>query len=103
MPSLHTQEIKVSQFDFQHAIASTKDIVQAAYLSLNNFFDVSQIRTIESFYLGLERHIAMIIPYNGEFDIKNLVLAMRELQSRIEDKIINFYTNLSDREKAKVV
>merc|ERR1712112_309219 len=102
-PSLHTQEIKVSQLDFNRAIASTKNIVQAAYLSLNNFFDVSQIRTIENFYLGLERHIAMIIPYNGEFDIKNLVLAMRELQSRIEDKLINFYTNLSDREKAKVV
>ena len=102
-PSLHEQEIKVSQLDFQRAIASTKDIVQAAYLSLNNFFDVSQIRTIENFYLGLERHIAMIIPYNGEFDIKNLVLAMRNLQSRIEDKIIHFYTNLSDREKAKVV
>merc|ERR1711954_334587 len=28
---------------------------------------------------------------------------MRQLQSRIEDKLITFYTNLSEREKAKVV
>ena len=37
-PSHHTQENKVSQFDFQRVIASTKDIVQAAYFSLNTFF-----------------------------------------------------------------
>ena len=72
-PSHHTQENKVSQFDFQRVIASTKDIVQAAYLSLNNFFDISQIRTFENSYIGLENHISMLIPHNDEFNIQNLV------------------------------
>ena len=107
-PSHHTQDNKVSQsFDFQRIIASTKDIVQAAYFSLNTFFYISQIRTFENFYIGLENHISMLIPHtnrqNDEFNIQNLVQAMRNLQSQIEDKIINFYTNLSDREKIKVV
>ena len=54
-PSHHTQDNKVSQsFDFQRIIASTKDIVQAAYFSLNTLFDISQIRTFENFYIGLE-------------------------------------------------
>ena len=106
-PSHHTQENKVSQFDFQRIIASTKDIVQAAYFSLNTFFDISQIRTFENFYIGLENQISMLIPHisrqTDEFNIQNLVQAMRNLQSQIEDKIINFYKNLSDREKIKVV
>ena len=49
----------------------------------------------------------MLIPHisgqTDEFNIQNLVQAMRNLKSQIEDKIINFYTNLSDREKIKVV
>ena len=49
----------------------------------------------------------MLIPHisrqTDEFNIQNLVQAMRNLQSQIEDKLINFYQNLSYREKIKVV
>ena len=83
------------------------DIMRTIYFSLNTLFDVAQIRTFEDFYSNLDNQIARLIPHvshqTNEFNVQNSIQAMRNLQTQIEDRLINFYQNLSEREKIKVV
>ena len=61
---------------------------------LNSLFDVAQIRTFEDFYSNLDNQIARLIPHvshqTNKFNVQNLIQAMRNLQTQIEDRLINF-------------
>ena len=55
----------------------------------------------------METQIERLIPHvshqTDEFNVQNMIHAMRNLQNKIEDKLINFYQNLSERDQIKVV
>ena len=85
----------------------SRDIVENTYFLLNSFFDVAQIRNLEESHRLLDTQIDRLIPYvsqqTEEFNVHNMVQAMRILQNRIEDKLVNFYQSLPERDKIKVV
>ena len=74
---------------------------------LSSFFDVAQIRNLEESHRLLDIQIDRLIPYvsqqTEEFNVHNMVQAMRVLQNRIEDKLVNFYQSLQERDRMKVV
>ena len=53
-------------------------------------------------YRVLDDHINYLLPYIGmQFDnhgIKGMIFDIRTLQNKLEDKILSFYQNLSERE-----
>ena len=85
----------------------SRDILENIYFSLNSFFDIAQIRNLEDSYRNLETQIERLIPHvshqTNEFNVQNMIHAMQNLQNKIEDKLINFYQSLSERDQIKVV
>ena len=111
-PSLHTESTtQVSHSNtnnaFQQIFNMSRDIVENIYFSLNSFFDIAQIRNLEDAHRHLDTQIERLIPHvshqTDEFNVQNMVHAMQNLQNQIEDKLINFYQNLPERDKIKVV
>ena len=96
-PSLHTESTtQVSHSNaFQQIYNMSRDIVENIYFSLNSFFDIAQIRNLEDSYRHLDTQIERLIPHvshqTDEFNVQNMIHAMRNLQNKIEDKLINFY------------
>ena len=92
---------------FQQIYTMSRDILENIYFSLNSFFDIAQIRNLEDSYRNLDTQIERLIPHishqTNEFNVQNMIHAMRNLQNKIEDKLINFYQNLSERDQIKVV
>ncbi len=66
--------------------------------------DRGQIEQFENMYRELDFYIDSLLPYFGpDLDIRGIIYDMRNLQNKIEDKLINFYQNLSERDQIKVV
>ena len=95
------------QDTFQQIFLRTKNALDRANFNFNLLIDRSQIGYFESLYRELEVHVNSFIPYMGShFDslnVQGMIQTMRNLQTRLEDILINFYQNLSEREQFKVV
>ena len=65
---------------FQQIFYVSRDIVENTYFSLNSFFDVAQIRSLEEAHRLLDTQIDRLIPYvsqqTDEFNVQNMVQAM---------------------------
>merc|ERR1712082_43868 len=111
LPSSPESASKVSQSStsntFQQLFYVSRDIVENAYFSLSSFYDVSQIRNLEESHRLIDTQISRLIPYvsqqTEEFNVHNMVKAMRVLQNRIEEKLVNFYQSLQERDRMKVI
>ena len=75
-PSLHQESgSQVSHSStFQQIYTNAKGALEKIYFSLNSFFDIAQIRSLEDSYRNLEEHIGYLIPYasfqSRTFDIQ---------------------------------
>ena len=66
--------------------------------------DRGQIEQFENMYRELDFYIDSLLPYFGpDLDIRGIIYDMRNLQNKLEDKLITFYQNLSERDQMKVV
>ena len=69
--------------------------------------DRGQIKQFENMYRELDVYVNSLIPYiPSHFDslnVQGMIHTMRNLQNKIEDKLIIFYQNLLERDQMKVV
>ena len=95
------------QGTFQQIFASAKNVLDRTNFNSNLLIDRSQIGHYECLYRELEVSINSLVLYVGShFDslnVQGMILTMRNLQTRLEDILINFYQNLPEREQFKVV
>ena len=70
---------------FQQIYTMSRDILENIYFSLNSFFDIAQIRNLEDSYRNLDTQIERLIPHishqTHEFNVQNMIHAMRNLQN----------------------
>ena len=106
-PHIESRTQVSHSYAFQQIYNMSRDILENIYFSLNSFFDIAQIRNLEDSYRNLETQIERLIPHvshqTNEFNVQNMIHAMQNLQNKIEDKLINFYQSLSERDQIKVV
>ena len=95
------------QDTFQRIFVSAENALDRANFNFNLLIDRSQIGHFESLYRELEFHFNSLIPYVGfhfnSLNFLGIIYTVRNLQTRLEDILINFYQNLPEREQLKVV
>ena len=93
--------------DFQQLFYEARNIAEHTYFLISCFFDMSQIQTLEEFYRIIDSQISRLVLFasqsNDEFNVYEMVKALRVIQSRIEDKLISYFQNLEERDRMKVV
>ena len=89
---------------FQQMFENAKIAFDRINFYSNLLIDRAQIEQFENMYRELDFYIDSLLPYFGpDLDIRGIIYDMRNLQNKIEDKLINFYQNLSERDQIKVV
>ena len=94
-PHIESRTQVSHNYNFQQIYANSRDIMQNIYFSLNSLFDLAQIRNFEDFYRNLDTQIERLSHQTIQFNVQNMIHAMRNLQNKIEDRLINFCQNLS--------
>merc|ERR1712163_37054 len=110
-PSPPQSPIKVSDCnisnEFQRMFCESRDYVEHVYSLIGSFFDMCQIPELEQSHRNIDSHIGRLVPFtsqsNDEFNVYEMVKALRVIQSRIEDKLISYFQNLEERDRMKVV
>ena len=89
---------------FQEMFENAKIAFDRINFYSNFLIDRAQIEQFENMYRELDFYINSLLPYFGlGLDIRGIIYDIRNLQTQIEDRLINFYQNLSEREKIKVI
>ena len=89
---------------FQEMFENAKIAFDRINFYSNLLIDRAQIEQFENMYRELDFYIDSLLPYFGpDLDIRGIIYDMRNLQNKIEDRLINFYQNLSERDQIKVV
>merc|ERR1712240_203908 len=102
---------RVCQFstsnEFQQLFYEARNIAEHTYFLIRYFFDVSQIKNFEDFHRIIDIQIGRITPFisqqTEEYNVYEMVKALRVIQTRIEDTLISFYQNLEERNRMKVI
>merc|ERR1711895_26488 len=102
---------KVSQSstsnDFQQLFYEARNIAEHTYSLIRSFFDVSQIKNLEESHRIIDNQIGRLAPFVGqqteEYNVYEMVKALRVIQNRIEDKLVSFYQDLQERDRKKVI
>ncbi len=102
---------RVCQFstsnEFQQLFYEARNIAEHTYFLIRYFFDVSQIKNLEDFHRIIDIQIGRITPFisqqTEEYNVYEMVKALRVIQTRIEDTLISFYQNLEERDRMKVI
>ena len=110
-PSSPQSALKVSQSstsnEFQRLFCEARDHVEHTYFLIGSFFDMSQIQTLEQSHRIIDSQIIRLAPFASQstenYNVYEMVKALRVIQSRIEDKLISYYQNLEERDRMKVV
>merc|ERR1712082_242524 len=93
--------------DFQQLFYEARNIAEHTYFLISCFFDMSQIQTLEEFYRIIDSQISRLVLFasqsNDDFNVYEMVKALRVIQSRIENKLISYFQNLEERDRMKVV
>ena len=93
---------KVSQSstsnEFQQLFYEARNIAEHTYSLIRYFFDVSQIKNLEEFHRIIDIQIGRITPFvsqqTEEYNVYEMVKALRVIQNRIENELVSFYQNL---------
>ena len=88
---------KVSQSstsnEFQQLFYEARNIAEHTYSLIRYFFDVSQIKNLEEFHRIIDIQIGRITPFvsqqTEEYNVYEMVKALRVIQNRIEDKLVS--------------
>merc|ERR1711873_278545 len=110
-PSSPQSAVKVSDSsisnEFKRLYCESRDYVEHVYFLIGSFFDMSQIPALEQSHRNIDSQISRLAPFasqsNEDFNVYEMVKALRVIQSRIEDKLISYYQNLEERDRMKVV
>ena len=102
---------KVSQSstsnEFQQLFYEARNIAEHTYFLIRYFFDVSQIKNLEEFYRIIDIQIGRITPFVSQqtenYNVYEMVKALRVIQTRIENTLISFYQNLEERDRMKII
>ena len=80
---------------FQEMFENAKIAFDRINFYSNLLIDRAQIEQFENMYRELDFYIDSLLPYFGpDLDIRGIIYDMRNLQNKIEDKLINFYQYL---------
>ena len=92
---------------FQQLFFEARNILEHTYSLIRYFFDFSQIKNLEEFHRIIDIQIGRITPFvsqqTEEYNVYEMVKALRVIQTRIEDTLISFYQNLEERDRMKVI
>merc|ERR1712240_585842 len=110
-PSSPQSAIKVSDIntsnEFERVYSEAREYVEHVYSLIGLFFDRCQIPELEQSHRNIDSHISRLALFsnqsNDEFNVCEMVKALRVVQSRIEDKLISYFQNLEERDRMKVV
>ncbi len=93
--------------EFQRVFCESRDYVEHVYSLIGSFFDRAQIQGLEHCHREIDSHISKLTSFASqsteECNVYEMVKGLRVIQSNIEDKLINFYQNLEERDRMKVV
>merc|ERR1712163_102993 len=92
-PSSPQSAVKVSDSstsnEFKHLYCESRDYVEHVYFLIGSFFDMSQIQALEQSHRNIDSQISRLAPFasqsNDDFNVYEMVKALRVIQSRIED------------------
>ena len=91
----------VASNDFQGIFNEARNYVEHVYTLLREFFDRSQILALEESHRILDSMITRLAPFASQstesHNVYELVKALRVTQSRIEEKLINYFQSLDER------
>ena len=77
---------------FQEMVKNAKIAFDRINFYSDLLIDRGQIEQFENMYRELDFYIDSLLPYFGpDLDIRGIIYDMRNLQNKIEDKLITFY------------
>merc|ERR1711873_192646 len=84
-----------------------RNIAEHTHFLISYFFDMSQIQTLEESYRILDSQIFRLASFVSQstenYNVFEMVNALRVIQTRIENTLISFYQNLDERNRMKVI
>ena len=102
---------RVCQFstsnDFQRLFSEARNYIEHTYSLIREFFDRSQIQALEESHRIIDSQIVRLAPFVSQstenYNVYEMVRALRVIQSSIENKLISFYQNLDERDRMLVI
>jgi len=92
--------------EFQGIFIEAEVYVEYVHSLLKDFFDRSQIFALEECHRTLEDKIVRLVPLASQstdsFNVHDIVKAIRAVQFKIEETLLSFFQNLSERDRMKV-
>merc|ERR1712240_955142 len=106
-PSSPESALKVSQSntsnEFQCLFCEARNYVEHTYFLIGSFFYMSQIQTLEESHRIIDSQIIRLAPFASQstenYNVYEMVKALRVIQSRIEDKLTSGSRPLRARSK----
>merc|ERR1712240_382586 len=99
--------ISLLSSEFQQMFYEARNISEHTYFSISYFFNMSQIQTLEESYRIIDSQIVRLASFVSQstenYNVFEMVKALRVIQTRIENTLISFYQNLDERNRLKVV
>ena len=93
--------------EFQQLFYEARNIAEHTYFLISYFFDMSQIQTLEESYRIIDSQIFRLASFVSQstenYNVFEMVKALRVIQTRIENTLISFYQNLDERNRMKVI
>ena len=84
-----------------------RNLVEHTYSLIRSFFDRSQIHTLEEYHRIIDSQIIRLAPFVSQqsenYNVVEMVNALRVIQSRIEETLISFFQNLNERDRMKII
>ena len=89
---------RVCQFstsnDFQCLFSEARNYIEHTYSLIREFFDMSQIQALEESHRIIDSQIVRLAPFVSQstenYNVYEMIKALRVIQTRIEDKLISF-------------
>merc|ERR1712240_744709 len=99
--------ISLLSSEFQQMFYEARNISEHTYFSISYFFNMSQIQTLEESYRIIDSQIVRLASFVSQstenYNVFEMVKALRVIQTRIENTLISFYQNLDERNSLEVV
>merc|ERR1712101_57111 len=87
--------------------SEARNYIEYTYSLIREFFDRSQIQALEESHRIIDSQIVRLAPFVSQstenYNVYEMVRALRVIQSSIENKLISFYQNLDERDRMLVI
>ena len=92
--------------EFKRLFCESRNLVEHTYSLIRSFFDRSQIHTLEEYHRIIDSQIIRLAPFVSQqsenYNVVEMVNALRVIQSRIEETLISFFQNLNERDRMQI-